>query len=232
MDNNGKIKNHLKADIPLLIMGESGWGKSSIVTQVAKELNLSIVVANVNSWCAEDFGGLVRPDKSGKYYDYLPPKWVVDNKDREFLLFIDEINQASVSVLHSLYRIVLDREVAGIKLNMKIIAAGNLNSENPYLTDLPEPLLKRFSTYNWHNNMTEACRYLNNKYQVNLNEIYTNPRQTEMALKMYTIGDIDACRELGGERLLSFLNKNKKSEGEKLVKEIEFNEVKLRNGVL
>lgn len=231
MDNKQKILAHIKANVPLLIIGSSGWGKSSIVYEVAQELNLPIVTANANSWMAEDFGGLVRPI-NGEYYDYLPPKWVIDNRDKEFILFIDEINQANVSVLHALYRIVLDREVAGIKLNMKIIAAGNNNSENPYLTELPEPLLKRFSVYQWENNITEACRYLNKKYNTNLESIYTNPRQTEMALKMVQVKDYAAVSSLGGEQLLKFLKKQKKSNGEKLVQNLEINEAKLRNGVL
>ncbi|NCD07431.1 MAG: AAA family ATPase [Spirochaetia bacterium] len=232
MENKEKIKLHLKANVPLLIYGESGWGKSSIVSQVAEELNLPMVIANVNSWTAEDFGGLVRPSKCGKFYDYLPPKWVVDNKDREFLFFIDEINQANISVLHSLYRIVLDREVAGIKLNMKIIACGNLNSENPYLTDLPEPLLKRFSTYTWQKDITSAVRYLNNKFKTKISKIYTNPRQTEMALSMLRVGDMDAVRDLGGLQLIKDLEECGLSKGEELVQEIEMSEIRKRNGIL
>jgi ABC-type dipeptide/oligopeptide/nickel transport system ATPase component len=232
MDNIKKIKTHLNADVPLLILGESGWGKSALVQEIAQELKIPLVIANSNSWTAEDFGGLVRPTKKGDCYEYLPPKWVIENKDREFILFIDEINQANISVLHALYRIVLDREVAGIKLKMKIIAAGNNLNENPYLTELPVPLLKRFSLYHWEKNVTDACNYLNLKYNINLTEIYTTPRQTEMAIKMYRAGDIDSAQELGGEQLLSFLRKERESEGKKLIKEIETNEVKRRNGYL
>ena len=230
--NREVIKKHIEADVPLLILGSSGWGKSAIVEDVAKELGLPVVIANANSWTAEDFGGLVRPGKTGKYYDYLPPKWAIDNKEKKFLFFIDEINQADVSVLHTLYRVVLNREVARIKLNMIVISAGNTTTENPYLNELPLPLLKRFSKYSWVNEHNDCCDYLNKKYILDLKEIYTTPRETEMAIKLYRVGDENSARDLGGAQLISYLKKNRKSEGEKLIKELSINEAKKRNGIL
>lgn len=232
MNNTHTIKKHIEADVPLLILGASGWGKSATVTQVAQDLKLPIVFANATAWTAEDFGGLVRPTSDGSAYSYLPPKWAVDNKDATFIFFIDEINQANISVLHALYKVVLDREVAGIKLRMHIIACGNTADENPYLTELPEPLLKRFSVYNWVNEMDTACHYLNTVYGTALNEIYTTPRQTEMAIKLYRVGDVEAARRLGGEQLLAFFRKDRKRDGERLIRELTVDEAKKRNGIL
>ncbi len=226
------IMDHIQADVPLLIKGRSGWGKSAIVKLVAEKLELPLVIANSTSWAAEDFGGLPRELKKENCYTYLPPKWVKDYMNQKFILFIDEINQANVSVLHALYRVVLDREVAGCKLNFYVIAAGNYDFENPYLTELMEPLVKRFSLYEWKETHNFFCSYLNKKYNVNLTEIYTNPRATEMALKLYAQGNTDAARNLGGEQLLKLLQQQYKSVGEQLINEIKIDEVKLRNGVL
>jgi len=226
------ILDHIEADVPLLIKGRSGWGKSAIVNVVANRLELPLVIANVTSWTAEDFGGLPREIKKIQCYDYLPPKWVIENKDKKFILFLDEINQANVSVLHALYRVVYDREVAGHKMNFYVIAAGNYDFENPYLTELMEPFLKRFSVYEWKETHEFFCSYLNKKYNTQLTEIYTNPRQTEMALKLYIQGNIDAARSLGGEQLIKLLQKNYKSRGEELIRNIKTEEVKRRNGVL
>ncbi len=232
MINEEKIKKHIKANTPLLIIGKSGWGKSAIVNKVAKDLKLPIITANVTSWTAEDFGGIPRPNKENTHYEYLPPKWAIQNKNKKFIFFIDEINQASVNVLHALYKVVLDREVAGVKLDFFVIAAGNFNYENPYLTDIPEPLLKRFSRFEWVEEHPFFCNYLNSKYGVNLKEIYTSPRETEMALNLYEVGDIESARFLGGEQLISHLKNNRVSKGEKLINELKIDDAKKRNGYL
>lgn len=231
--NKKKIITHLKTNIPLLIIGESGWGKSSIVEQTAKELKIPLITANVNSWTAEDFGGIPKVNNKG-YFEYLPPKWVNDYKGKKFILFIDEINQASVPVLHALYRVVNDREVAGVPLpKMLVISAGNKNKENPYLTEMPEPLLKRFSTYNWEMNNTTAVNYINNKYNVKIKEIATNPRQTEMAIQLLLAGDKESAINLAGLQVISDIEGDSvASEGKKLIKSIEIDEAKKRNGLL
>ena len=87
-------------------------------------------------------------------------------EDKPFILFLDEINQASIQTLHALFYVVNDRTVAGVKLpNMRIVAAGNTLKENEFLTPLPAPLLDRFVyKLTWKPDMEATYKHLLEKY--------------------------------------------------------------------
>lgn len=226
------IKNSIKMNVPLLLLGRSGWGKSAIVAEIANEMNLPIVDLRLSGILPEDLTGVIYPSENKQNYTYLAPDWVHKYRDKEFILFLDEINQATTSTLHAAYKVVLDREFCGIKMpQMRIIAAGNEMDENPFLTELPEPLMKRFYIREWECDVNAAVNHLNNKYNVNLINIYTNPRQTEMALKMWQLRDDDAVTALGGARMLADLKENEQTSGEGLLGEIELVKSFMRNGI-
>lgn len=189
MDNKQLIINHIKADIPLLITGKSGWGKTAIINEVAKELGMPIYDLPLSQIPAEDIMGI--PDRADGYFKYLMPEWAhnILESGKTTILFLDEITQASVSVLHACFRLVNERVVAGHKLPIRVIAATNYSEENPELTELMEPLLRRFSRCEWDHNVQQAMSYLKIKdrgYNTALVASALNdvsPRELELALK-------------------------------------------------
>lgn len=234
MNNRKNIEMALKANIPLLLIGDSGWGKSELIAQIVSEMGLPLVDLRASAYLPEDFQGIPK-EVDSNYFKYLIPDWAWINKNKEFVLFLDEINQAIIQVLHALYKVVLNRAIGDVSLpKMKIIAAGNRMEENPFLTKLPEPLLKRFLVLDYVKDVTSACEYLNAKYNLALDSIYTNPRQTEMAIQHWLVNhDELAVEKLGGRELLKYLRAGyKKTKGEQLVSEIELIKAKLRNNVL
>jgi hypothetical protein len=221
-----KIKKCINADLPVLIIGKTGWGKSQMVYQVANDLELILIDLRLAQIPAEDIGGLPYQDKDGNYFKYLLPQWaqeIKDNPKKSYLLFLDEINQASSNTINAIYSIVLDKKIAGVKLdNMVIVAAGNYDTESDYLTQLPSPLLNRFIKLELDHNEHLAKEYLNNKYKnlvdnklldlVLADPIYSSPRTLENGIRMLrkNIDDINllnTCfKEETSQKIIEYLN--------------------------
>lgn len=65
------------------------------------------------------------------------------------ILFLDELNNAPISVQAALYQLVLDRQLGQYTLpeNVKILAAGNLETDRGATTRMATPLADRFFHY-------------------------------------------------------------------------------------
>lgn len=193
------VKLSIKNNIPMLITGDTGSGKSSIVKAVAQELGYDLYDLRLAGILPEDIGGLPRPQ--GDYYEYLMPKWFKERLGKPFVLFLDEINQASIQVLHALYGVVLDRMVAGVKNSeMRIVAACNDFKENEYVTDLMKPLRARFPVDIVHEpDKQEVKNVLIKKYPqheeiidiVQKSGKNISPRELEFGLSMIDAGLVD-----------------------------------------
>lgn len=199
MKTSEVVKLSIKNNIPMLITGDTGSGKSSIVKSVAQELGYDLYDLRLAGILPEDIGGLPRPQ--GDYYEYLMPKWFKERLGKPFVLFLDEINQASIQVLHALYGVILDRMVAGVKNpEMRIVAACNDFKENEYVTDLMKPLRARFPVDIVHEpDKQEVKNVLIKKYPqheeiidiVQKSGKNISPRELEFGLSMIDAGLVD-----------------------------------------
>ena len=149
--NMKRLLMKFKADEPFFIMGEAGWGKTSIIKSMAKRFGRTVITVYLDKCEATDLGGIPVPreDKRGNaYVDSAMPAWaqyMLDHDDQEFLLFFDEMNQADGAVMNALMPIVLETEVCGVKFDNFIVgAAGNFDHENDAVNELSGPLKSRF----------------------------------------------------------------------------------------
>lgn len=230
----------IKNNRPALLLGAAGTAKTATVHQVAKDLDMPVETLLLAGILPEDLGGLVRPiEVNGEptHFKYLAPEWAIKHGDKPFVLFLDEINQASIQTLHALFYVVNDRTVAGIKLpNMRVIAAGNTLDENEFLTPLPKPLLDRFIyRVSWESDLKGAISYLRNKYpksgllldaveEVGVDNI--TPRHIEQMIMILEddTGSIERGRELVGAAYELYLKKI--SMGERHIEDNRLNELK------
>ena len=197
--NKKRILMRLKAKKPFFTQGEAGWGKTSIITKLAHQCGRTVITVYLDKCEATDLGGIPVPKKSASGADYearLLPGWakiIWDNPDTQFLLFLDEMNQAQPDVMNALMPIVLKNVICGKKFKNFIVgAAGNFEHEND-VNQLSAPLLSRFGgIIMWESgDWNDTFKFLRKKWKGKVAdkfidylaevtpELFKNPRDVE-----------------------------------------------------
>ncbi|MGW1060821.1 AAA family ATPase [Micromonospora rubida] len=142
------------ADLPVLLWGEPGIGKTAALTQLAASLDLPLttVIASVHE--PSDFSGLpvVGDDPATQGVPMAPPDWAVRLvRAGRGLLFLDELSTAPPAVQAALLRLVLERRVGARRLppEVRIVAAANPRSSAADGWELSPPLANRFVHLQW-----------------------------------------------------------------------------------
>lgn len=140
----GELKNPvltcIKANTAPVILGDAGIGKSSFIKALAEQdLNTKCFVLKVNALAGrEDLSGQrliplnnAKTEYAMKFFPQLKimeaVQYAKENKDKDVLLFLDELNRTTPDVMSAVFQFITEREVGDIALpdNVKIIAAGN-----------------------------------------------------------------------------------------------------------
>ncbi|MER5886411.1 MoxR family ATPase [Streptomyces sp. NPDC001941] len=144
----------VSADLPVLLWGEPGIGKTAALTQLADSLDLPLttVIASVHE--PSDFSGLpvVGDDPAVQGVPMAPPDWAVRLvRAGRGLLFLDELSTAPPAVQAALLRLVLERRVGALRLppGVRIVAAANPRSSAADGWELSPPLANRFVHLQW-----------------------------------------------------------------------------------
>ncbi|MGW2748787.1 AAA family ATPase [Streptomyces sp. NPDC001450] len=142
------------ADLPVLLWGEPGIGKTAALTQLASALDLPLttVIASVHE--PSDFSGLpvVGDDPAEQGVPMAPPDWAVRLvRAGRGLLFLDELSTAPPAVQAALLRLVLERRIGALRLppGVRIVAAANPRSSAADGWELSPPLANRFVHLQW-----------------------------------------------------------------------------------
>ncbi|MEC3953696.1 MoxR family ATPase [Nocardia sp. CDC153] len=142
------------ADLPVLLWGEPGIGKTAALTQLAETLDLPLttVIASVHE--PSDFSGLpiVGDDPAEQGVPMAPPDWAVRLvRAGKGLLFLDELSTAPPAVQAALLRLVLERRIGALRLpaGVRIVAAANPRSSAADGWELSPPLANRFVHLQW-----------------------------------------------------------------------------------
>ncbi|MFF1444864.1 AAA family ATPase [Streptomyces sp. NPDC058295] len=142
------------ADLPVLLWGEPGIGKTAALTQLAEALDLPLttVIASVHE--PSDFSGLpiVGDDPAEQGVPMAPPDWAVRLvRAGRGLLFLDELSTAPPAVQAALLRLVLERRIGALTLppGVRIVAAANPRGSAADGWELSPPLANRFVHLQW-----------------------------------------------------------------------------------
>jgi hypothetical protein len=153
------------ADLPVLLWGEPGIGKTAALTQLAAALDLPLttVIASVHE--PSDFSGLpiVGDDPAEQGVPMAPPDWAVRLvRAGRGLLFLDELSTAPPAVQAALLRLVLERRIGALRLppGVRIVAAANPRSSAADGWELSPPLANRFVHLQWTHDTDVVVRGL------------------------------------------------------------------------
>ncbi|GAA2570053.1 MoxR family ATPase [Winogradskya consettensis] len=153
------------ADLPVLLWGEPGIGKTAGISQLAESLGLPLttVIASVHE--PTDFSGLpvIGADPAAHGVPMAPPDWAVKLvRAGRGLLFLDELSTAPPAVQAALLRLVLERRVGALKLppGIRIVAAANPRASAADGWELSAPLANRFVHLQWAYNHEVVVRGL------------------------------------------------------------------------
>jgi hypothetical protein len=139
-----------KANRPVFIWGPPGIGKSEVVQEITNELGGFMIDLRMAQMEPTDLRGIPYFNKDLGLMDWAPP---VDLPNQEFskkhpiiVLFLDEMNSAPSAVQAAGYQLILNRRVGKYVLpdNVRIVAAGNRESDKGVTYRMPAPLANRF----------------------------------------------------------------------------------------
>ena len=201
-DNLLDLQAKFDADEPFFIQGRAGWGKTSIIEDMAKRAGRHVITVYLDKAQATDLGGIPVPvEENGvaKIVNAMPDwaAYMLEHKKDKFLLFFDEMNQAQPDVMNALMPIVLKNVICNIQFdNFMVGAAGNFEDENEEgVSELSGPLKSRFKPIIIWNSGSEddwkaTFKYLHKKWDKEFGKevidefekramLFENPRELE-----------------------------------------------------
>lgn len=149
------VEECLEAGTNLLVYGEPGCGKSSIIESLANE-GYEVITLSAATMCEEALFGIPVYDQETKTTPYAMPDWLIRvlraaKAGKRVILFIDEINLANPIILNGLQIMLTDRVLTtqpDYKLpdDLVFVCAANSQADTTEGTELSRPLKTRFVT--------------------------------------------------------------------------------------
>lgn len=148
----------IKSEVPLMLVGGTGIGKTEIPRQFAKENGYTLKYLNLGAEEVGDLRGLanfdVTPD--GKQITtFAKPDWqqeIMDfcnnNPDKIGIIFLDEANRCKQEVFQVIYPLILERRIGQVVFpkNLYVMAAQNPSTDDYNTAEIDDSAFKaRFS---------------------------------------------------------------------------------------
>lgn len=126
---------------PVHIWGAPGIGKTAIVEEFADEVGMECVSMLGSQLAPEDIIGIPQI-KDGKS-QFIPPAMIAKNEP--YVLFLDELNGASLDVQRAMYSLIYEKRVGEFYLpeGSIVIAAGNRQQDNAIVKTMSSALVNR-----------------------------------------------------------------------------------------
>lgn len=162
------VKEMIKNNRVVMIYGEPGVGKTSLVKEIGRELNIKVYFLNMNYLTKNDLVIMIT-DAEGSV-DYKLPKYLKNIiMDENAILFLDEVNM-NYEIQPILLEMILERKLFNYEIKCKLVLAGN-DSYNELATELISPLKSRLFKIKLVNDFESFEQYIRNKYNERINDI-------------------------------------------------------------
>jgi alkaline phosphatase D len=121
-----KVAPHVAAvRKPVLIRGRHGVGKSEVVYQIAGGLGMPVVERRASQMTEGDLVGL--PSTDGNVTSFNPPDWFKTACDNPVVLFLDEVDRATIEVRQGIFELTDSRKLNGHVLHKDTLIFAAVN---------------------------------------------------------------------------------------------------------
>lgn len=138
-----KVAKLMPPKVSILLRGESGIGKTQVVHQIARDLNLTPLILRLPLMSEGDF---LFPVREGEFIRYLSSEEILKACESPCLVFLDEINRAFPTVQNYALGLTLERKYDRHVLHPKtrLFAAINIGNNYTGTHQMDTALLRRF----------------------------------------------------------------------------------------
>jgi hypothetical protein len=161
-----QVKMVLKAGLVPMIESAPGIGKSSMMREIAEELDLFLIDERISTREPSDMTGYVLPtdsvDLNGNPFKQIQTApldiWPLEHTPlpinpktgqpyKGWLIFLDELRSATPAAQAACYRVLLDREIGNKKLHKRVLlaAASNRMEDNAVVHDAGTAMQSRLT---------------------------------------------------------------------------------------
>jgi len=105
----------VNARFPVLVRGRHGIGKSTIVYQLADKMGLPVIERRASQMTEGDLLGL--PKLTKNVTSWCPPEWLATACNEPVVLFLDEVDRATLEVRQGIFELCDSRKIAGNALH-------------------------------------------------------------------------------------------------------------------
>ena len=119
------VPSILDARFPVLMRGRHGIGKSTVVYQIAEERGLPVVERRASQMTEGDLVGL--PSTDGNTTSFNPPDWFKTACDNPVVLFLDEVDRATIEVRQGIFELTDSRKLNGHVLHKDALIFAAVN---------------------------------------------------------------------------------------------------------
>ena len=113
------------AKLPVLLRGRHGIGKSQVVYQLAAQLGLPVIERRASQMTEGDLVGL--PSIDGNRTSFNPPDWFKEACEEPSVLFLDEVDRATLEVRQGIFELTDSRKLNGHHLHEDTVVFAAIN---------------------------------------------------------------------------------------------------------
>ncbi len=146
---------------PGFVWGPPGAGKSDVMRQVAKALDINIIDIRLSMLDPTDLKGFPIADRERNVMSWLTADFLPQNKDWKGIIFFDEANAAPKSVEAPMYQLTLDRGLGDYTLpeGASIMLAGNRETDRSIANRMSAALQNRLVHIEYEINLDDWCTW-------------------------------------------------------------------------
>ena len=161
------VVDALIAGLVPFLHSSPGLGKSSLANQIAKEYNLYPIDCRLTQMDTSDFNGLIFKNSTSTKSSYLPIDYFplendpIPNGYAGWLIILDELSSAPLSIQAASYKLILDRMIGNTKLHpkVKMIACGNLMTDKAIVNRQSTAMQSRMLHLVVHSDLNVSIKY-------------------------------------------------------------------------